>query len=500
MNTDFSTKRSVLYGVIVSVSLLTLFELIARVAESSKPPSDLVSRIDSPKQNDSFRIFVYGGSTAQGQPTPEYGFVTQLEFWLREIQPDKVLEIYNFAGAGRTSAYVRRKVAQSISYEPDLLIVLSGHNEFLYRKTESVPNKVIASFALTRSLARKLSRMRQSLSADIAVPNYKAYDRNSSVFKQKVQAYADNLADIVATAKNYDVPILFVTAPSNISDWPPAYKGIAKNSFAEVQKSWVQKIEDFLADGLSNAAIASIHEYLTEYAFDPLLFYLLANSHVAAGNYDQARSLYIKAKDLDPIPWRVLSEFNQSMRKLAQLDGVFLADVEKSFAQNANHGLVGFSLVVDNCHPTPLGNAIIARDIVAVMKRNRLFVESDFELLDVDASLQRFFSQTTTQDTRKSLELAQVMESAKYSMKTPFYNNKTSRMYLERALAIDSSKWEIWVNLATLALLDNRLDEGRRQLRKAIQLRGAPIDENDRGHAPYLKEALTQSGVSLAEF
>ena len=54
--------------------------------------------------------------------------------------------------------------------------------------------------------------------------------------------------------------------------------------------------------------------------------------------------------------------------------------------------------------------------------------------------------------------------------------------------------------IATLALLENRLDEGRRQLRKAIQLRGAPIDENDRGHAPYLKEALTQSGVSLAEF
>ena len=334
MNTDFSTKRSVLYGVIVSVSLLTLFELIARVAESIKPPSDLVSTIDSTKQNDSFRIFVYGGSTAQGQPTPEYGFVTQLEFWLREIQPDKVLEIYNFAGAGRTSAYARRKVAQSISYEPDLLIVLSGHNEFLYRKTESVPNKIIASFALTRSLSRKLSRIRLSLSPDISVPNYEAYDRNSSVFKQKVQAYSENLANIVETAQNYDIPVLFVTAPSNISDWPPAYKGFAENSFEEVQKSWVLEVEDFLAEGRSEAAIASTHENLADFPDDPLLLYLLANSYTAAGNYDQARSLYTKAKDLDPIPWRVLSEFNQSMRQLAQLDGVFLADVEKSFQQN----------------------------------------------------------------------------------------------------------------------------------------------------------------------
>ena len=120
--------------------------------------------------------------------------------------------------------------------------------------------------------------------------------------------------------------------------------------------------------------------------------------------------------------------------------------------------------------------------------------------MNVDTSLTHFYSQTTTPATYRLMKLAQALESAKYSMKTPFHNNKTSRMYLERALAIDSSNWEIWVNLATLALLENRIDEGRRLLSKAIELRGAPIDENDRGVAPYLKEALSQSGVSLAEF
>ena len=85
-------------------------------------------------------------------------------------------------------------------------------------------------------------------------------------------------------------------------------------------------------------------------------------------------------------------------------------------------------------------------------------------------------------------------------MKGPFYNFKASKMYLDKALAMDSSNWVIWVNLATLAFLENRIEEGRQQLRKAIELRGAPIEQNDRRNAPYLKEALEQSGISLRDF
>ena len=501
MSNDFGTKRSVLYGVIVTVGLLALFELMARVAESFKPPSELLSSIVLPKPSDSFRIFVYGGSTAEGQPTPEFGFVRQLEFWLREYRPDKSLEIYNFAGAGRTAAYARRKVAESITFEPDLLIVLSGHNEFLYRRTESIPNRIVASLALTRALARKLDRMQEGLSPDsIAAPSYEAYDRNSSVFRQKVRAYSENLADLVETARQYDTPVILVTAPSNLSNWPPAYKGLANNDREELQEKWVQEVGHFLAAGLGNKAKASIQENLAEYPDDALLLYLLGTSFEAALDYDRARSLYLRAKDLDPIPWRVLTEFNQFMRGLAQLDGVYLADAEQGFEQHADHGLVGFSLVIDNCHPTPLGNAIVARSILEVMNRQGLFVEAEIEFMDPATSLTRFFSHTTTPATLQLIELAQVLESAKYSMKTPFHNNETARMYLNRALAIDASNWEIWVNLATLALLENRIDEGRRQLTRAIELRGAPIDENDRRVAPYLKEALIKTGISLAEF
>ncbi len=70
-------------------------------------------------------------------------------------------------------------------------------------------------------------------------------------------------------------------------------------------------------------------------------------------------------------------------------------------------------------------------------------------------------------------------------------------MYIDKALAMDSSNWKVWINFATLAFFENRVEEGRQQLRRAIQLRGAPIDQNDRRNAPNLMEALEQSGVRL---
>ncbi len=164
------------------------------------------------------------------------------------------------------------------------------------------------------------------------------------------------------------------------------------------------------------------------------------------------------------------------------------------------HGLVGFSLVADNCHPTPLGNAIISRDILALTGQKRLFVEKELGHLSIDESLEHFFLQTTTPDKRRSLEMRYLLKNAKYSMKAPFYNFKASRMYLDKALAMDSSNWKVWVNLATLSFFENRIEEGRQQLRRAIQLRGEPIDQNDRRNAPYLKEAIEQSGIRLQEF
>ncbi len=76
MSTHISTKKSLLCGAIVTVLLLLFLESTARVVEFIKPPLESMSKLSlEPKQKDSFRILVYGGSTVEGLPINEFSFV-----------------------------------------------------------------------------------------------------------------------------------------------------------------------------------------------------------------------------------------------------------------------------------------------------------------------------------------------------------------------------------------------------------------------------------------
>jgi Flp pilus assembly protein TadD len=91
---------------------------------------------------------------------------------------------------------------------------------------------------------------------------------------------------------------------------------------------------------------------------------------------------------------------------------------------------------------------------------------------------------------RPDAQLTYLEANAIYTMKWPFHNFEASRDYLERARALAPSDWSIWANLATLALLEGRVDEGGALLERAAALHGSPLDPGNRRETPYLREAL----------
>ena len=68
-------------------------------------------------------------------------------------------------------------------------------------------------------------------------------------------------------------------------------------------------------------------------------------------------------------------------------------------------------------------------------------------------------------------------------------------MYLTQALELAPNDWRVHANLATLALLQGDLNEGRRNLARAAKLKGSPLDPRDRDLTPYLGEALARTGL-----
>ncbi len=88
-------------------------------------------RFPTVKPEDVYRIFTFGGSTTGGIPWGrEYSFSALMRESLRKRIPFKQIEVINVGVAGYASSRVLVILREMLDYEPDLLIVYTGQNEF----------------------------------------------------------------------------------------------------------------------------------------------------------------------------------------------------------------------------------------------------------------------------------------------------------------------------------------------------------------------------------
>src|SRR5208337_3453350 len=146
--TPSRTRQVLLFlvrSLIVLLTLVTVTELICRYRERAYTgrlvPAE--HRTLPPKGVSELRVFAFGGSTVYGLPVPELGFVAQLQYWLRRIYPDRDVRIYNFGLPGTDTSDVLKQMTRRLDDHPDLIIVITGHNEFLY-PTDAQPDSRLA--------------------------------------------------------------------------------------------------------------------------------------------------------------------------------------------------------------------------------------------------------------------------------------------------------------------------------------------------------------------
>jgi hypothetical protein len=84
------------------------------------------------KPKETFRIFCMGGSAAYGYP---FGAPVAFSRWIadacRTLWPDRRFEVINAAGMSYGSHRIRALIEEILQYEPDLIIIYAGHNEFI---------------------------------------------------------------------------------------------------------------------------------------------------------------------------------------------------------------------------------------------------------------------------------------------------------------------------------------------------------------------------------
>ncbi|MGH0028890.1 MAG: GDSL-type esterase/lipase family protein [Myxococcota bacterium] len=502
-------------GLAVGATLvfLLLLELAGRVFEQVDPPADhhlargREKRVAVPDPvPGAYRIFLYGGSTIVGAPVTELSYLAQLEFWLERLSPDRPVQIVNFAVNGRPSGYALAELERTLPHRPDLVIVLTAHNDFQRWKPEGDWDRlrrsiggVLEQTAVARTLRRAgyAVRDRAGVLPELRPPLWIVpEDRDGERFRERAEGYRTNTREIVRRTREAGVPLILATGPANLSDWPPVHRFVHDADYAPR----MQAIWDRIRQGDLAGAEAGLQRGSETYPGDAMIAWLTGRLAAARGDTSEAAAFFDLAADLDPIPWRVLTAFNDHVRELGLAAGVHLADVDAAFRREAADGLVGWELVADNCHPTPYGGAILARELLLAMARAGLLIDA--------ASLQRLpglddqwkvFEEAALR-ARPGLWLEYLLTNARYVMKWPFYHFEASRRYLEQARALAPDEWQVPANLGSLAVLEGRLDEGRRQLERAEALFGGPLVVRDRNRTPYLREATALLSGELPAF
>jgi tetratricopeptide (TPR) repeat protein len=86
------------------------------------------------------------------------------------------------------------------------------------------------------------------------------------------------------------------------------------------------------------------------------------------GDYEQAKRLYMKAKDLDALRFRASEEFNDIIHRTAEKYHGPVVPVKSYFEAASPQGIVGDHLMVDHLHPNVEGCFLMAEAFLGTLK------------------------------------------------------------------------------------------------------------------------------------
>lgn len=339
------------------------------------------------KSPDTLRVFALGGSASAGWPHPrEEIYSVYLQQALQRAYPDRRVEVINVSAHAYASYRVRMIFDKVIDYDPDLIVLWTGNNEFLERRTylgyrEPLEQTVnfanrFATFRLSQYLYQRWLHPESSLSGmDREQVQYEMWSKIAQValtlrkdpeqFRYLQEHYAYNVDYMVRAAGERDVPVVLVTVPTNVRDWRP---NVSYNLLAgDALERWKTLYDAGRKALLSGDAAAAIDKLQQAAALEPQharTHFHLGQAFEAAGRMRQAIDSFYRAKDVDGNPFRALSAFNGTLKKLAgQHPNAHLADADLAMRAASAPLAPGFELFLDYVHPTKKGNLIVAEAV-----------------------------------------------------------------------------------------------------------------------------------------
>ena len=336
-----------------------------------------------PRHTNSLRVVIVGGSTVQGYPHPRRLTTSSyLQSMLGDALPQRRVEVFNLGITAISSFAVARVVEDAMELKPDIVVVYTGHNEIygvygaaslnqggasiwvkkLYYNImqwgiTALVNRVIQLFNSSSRDSPPTSLLKVMAAAGSVVPE----DTRRKDAERNLRA---NLRDIIEVSQENDVSLLLCTVASNERGFAPSY--------AEplIDTGSLNMWKEMIADGNAayeekrfNIALSHFEHALRLDPQNAWSHFQMGRCLEMLGNKTSARNAYLRARDMDPAPWRASSAINQVIRETAQVKGITLVDGEILFTKYGSSAGIGWDLMDDHVHPSAQGQILLAREI-----------------------------------------------------------------------------------------------------------------------------------------
>lgn len=304
------------------------------------------------------RVFIIGDASISGWPYSEnQSLSTKIESILINFDLVGEVELIPVSFAGLNSSYAVELVEEIQNYEPDLIILFLGHNEFythgdlIFRVGRFTPNlfDVFNEFLVYTGFKKKIRYDNNLDDFESILPGLfaeQAITRNDPNYEATIESFKNNLTQIVNTLEKENVKYILPVSTDNLLI-PPL--GIIQHT----NKSKADII-------FSNARMAIYRD----------------------GDIEKAKELFTKTKELDAVKLRIPDDIKTVYEQIDLQKSSCLVRIDSVFEANCENNIPSSKLFLDYIHPNNNGLNLIASSIAKRIIKN---LDKEIEVATFDS-------------------------------------------------------------------------------------------------------------------
>lgn len=358
-------------------------------------PAGNIEPFRKEKEQNTLRIFVLGESTTIGYPYFHNGsFHRWLQYRLMRSMPDRNFEIINLSLTAVNSYTVLGFAKELAGYEPDAVLIYTGHNEYygtlgvgsvnsmgsnpfivnlllslrelkLVQLMTRLYQKTAGLFGANQSNSGK-TRM-QFMVADQQIPY------QSGLYRSGISQFRYNMDKALGLLNKMKVPVFISNLVSNEKDLKP-FISMAADSvrFPGFKKNYASGLQAF-----KNKDLHSAFTYFKQadriYNAHALCNFYLGQIACGLGDTAGAKAYFSRARDLDALRFRAPEEINEAIVQLChKYPNTHLADARSAFEARSPGHITGHELILEHVHPNLSGYALLSDVFYEALKKEHI--------------------------------------------------------------------------------------------------------------------------------